>query len=192
MATVRAVAGATSGGEQWSLSRGIKDYLSCCFVSTTSGSSSSVDKKTQLLSVSSEKEVDGEDELDVANTNSAVVSQKNNNKKTPLRPHRDKLAETYSYGSTSDAASVTSSVLAAAERRSADGASIRSAMTDESGPRVARSTSHVMRTNSDGGVTGQRRPTAADGTTRNTDDENQSQASSGHESSSSTIARYYG
>jgi len=56
MATVRAVATASSSGDQWSISNYVRDYLSCCFVSPTSGYSPTVADKRQSTTVANDND----------------------------------------------------------------------------------------------------------------------------------------
>jgi hypothetical protein len=147
MAAVRAFAGATTGSDQWSLSRGFKDYLSCCFVSTTSGSTA--DSKMQQLNVADKNandetsHVTAADDVCKSDTGSATSADADSRQvdeadgKTRHRHRPDELSSlSCRSGAGNDVAGrdcvdttsllSSSSALAGFERRSADGASIRS------------------------------------------------------------------
>jgi hypothetical protein len=197
MAAVRAFADATTGRDQWSLSRGFKDYLSCCFVSTASGSAPAAEGKMQAATVT-DKNANDEAACDVAedackadagcatSADGAECKQADEpDGKTGSDQHSDDLSTSCRMIAENDVAgrdgcvdstSLSSSALAGLDRRSADGASVESAESE--GFRSRSGSGSGLRNGSNrelmnGSISGGSGRTAADETMAEMDDGSQ-------------------
>ena len=142
MAAVRALAGTTSSADQWSLSKGVRDYLSCCFVSKSSSYSPSVNNKMQSATVANDNaakdcESVGKDayllhDNDVISRVKDFKEDDEIDGKAPLQhsPRDQSTAD----GKEAREGNFEVSVVGS-ERKAADGASINSTSTDVSAVR---------------------------------------------------------